>query len=97
MPNPKTVVDGVAALQVTVVSVASSFTTMEVGCVGVSVLLTKSALTDSETSPFGVTGHEQHETNCSSGENAYTFTQRFPVVPAFVMLRTESPLSRLAA
>ena len=51
-------------------AVATSFTTTEVGTAGVSVLLVKSLLTDSDTSPFGVTGQEQHDTNCSSGEKA---------------------------
>ena len=50
-------------------TVASSLTTTDAGTVGVSVSLTRSVFTDSETSPFGVTGQEQQETNCSSGEN----------------------------
>jgi hypothetical protein len=62
---------------------------------------------DKETKPFGVTGHEQHEINCSSGENIYTFAQIAPVIlaelpdcseapraPSFVMLMTESPRLR---
>jgi len=48
---------------------AMSFTTMDVGCAGVSVLLTRSEFAESETNAFGVTVHEQHEINCSSGEN----------------------------
>ncbi len=49
---------------------ASSFTTMEVGTPGVSVLLTRSLRAESETSPFGVTKQEQQDTSCSSGEKA---------------------------
>ena len=84
--------------------------TIEVGTAGVNVLLIRSCRADKETRPFGVTGHEQQEINCSSGENAYTFTQRAPVVealvpaakpaprkPEFVMLITESPTARLDA
>ena len=48
---------------------ATSFTTSDVGTAGVSVLLTKSLCADNDTNPFGVTGHEQQETICSSGEN----------------------------
>ena len=78
--------------------VERSFTTTEVGCAGVSVLLTKSELTDSETSAFGVTVQEQHEISCSSGEKVYALTQMLPpVVPVLVMLMTESPIFRLAA
>ena len=43
------------------------FTTIDVGTVGVSVLLIKSCLTERETSPFGVTGQEQQETISSLG------------------------------
>src|SRR5271165_374443 len=90
--------------------VETSFTTTELGRTPVKVLLTRSLFTDKETKPFGVTRQEQQETSCSSGENAYTFTQMFPaappnpgpnreapLAPLFVMLITESPLVRLAA
>jgi hypothetical protein len=84
--------------------------TIEVGTAAVNVLLIRSFRADKETSPFGVTGHEQQEIICSSGENAYTLTHRAPVVaalvpeampapraPEFVMLITESPTFRLDA
>jgi len=87
--------------------VANNFTTSAVGTAGVSVLLIKSCRADSDTSPFGVTGHEQQDTICSSGEKAYTLTQNAPVVaavvpddcpapsaPVFVMLIVESPRFR---
>ena len=78
--------------------VASSFTTMDVGCAGVRVLLTKSELADRETNAFGVTVQAQHEINCSSGENVYTFAQMFPPdVPALVMFITESPIFKFDA
>ena len=48
---------------------ASNLITIDVGTAGVSVLLIRSARADSETSPLGVTGQEQQEINCSSGEN----------------------------
>ncbi len=51
-------------------AVLTSFTTTELGRTPVSVLLIKSLLTESETSPFGVNKQEQQETSCSSGENA---------------------------
>ena len=50
-------------------AVVTIFTTIEVGCAGVNVLLTKSPFADSDTRAFGVTVHEQQEINCSSGEN----------------------------
>jgi hypothetical protein len=91
-------------------TVASSLTTIDVGTAAVSVLLIKSLRAESETRPFGVTGHEQQDTICSSGANVYTFTQIAPVVaalvpedrpapwaPEFVMLITESPTLRLDA
>ena len=91
-------------------TLAYSLITIDVGTAGVSVLLIKSLLADSETSPFGVTGQEQHEIICSSGEKAYTFAQMAPVVlalvpaakpaplaPLFVMLITESPTFRFEA
>src|SRR5579864_6655304 len=91
-------------------SVDTSLTTTELGRTPVKVLLTRSLFTDKETRPFGVTRQEQQETSCSSGENAYTFTQMFPaappnpgpnreapLAPLFVMLITESPLVRFAA
>jgi hypothetical protein len=65
MPPAKVAIDD--GLQAPVL--AMSFTTMDVGCAGVSVLLTRSELADSETNAFGVTTHEQQEINCSSGEN----------------------------
>jgi hypothetical protein len=74
------------------------------------VLLIRSWRADKETSPFGVTGQEQQEIICSSGENAYTLTQRAPVVdadvpeakaaplaPELLMLITESPMFRFDA
>ena len=89
-------------------TVASSLTTIAVGTAGVSVLLIRSFFAEREISPFGVTGHEQQEMSCSSGENAYTLTHSAPVmlavvpdssaaprVPALVMLMTESPNPRL--
>ena len=91
-------------------TVASSFTTMDVGTAGVNVLLIRSLRADRFTNPFGVTGQEQQEIICSSGENAYTFTQIAPVVaadvpaanpapraPVLLMLITESPMFRLDA
>ena len=91
-------------------AVASSLITTAVGTAGVNVLLIRSFFTDRETKPFGVTGQEQQETNCSSGENAYTLAQKAPVVLAVVpelrlaplapeleMLITESPAARFAA
>ena len=83
---------------------------MESGRIPVSVLLTRSLFAVRCTSPFGVTRQEQQETNCSSGENAYTFTQRLPAgapnpgpfrdapfAPVLVMLITESPFVRFDA
>jgi len=91
-------------------TVASSFTTTDVGTAGVNVLLIKSFRTERETKPFGVTGQEQQETNCSSSENAYTFAQMEPVrlavvpdwfaaprAPVFEILMTESPTFRFEA
>jgi hypothetical protein len=43
--------------------------TTEVGTAGVRVLLIKSSRTPRLLRPFGVTGQEQHEIICSSGEN----------------------------
>src|SRR4051794_13522269 len=84
-------------------TVASNFTTTLLGRAGVSVLEIRSFTTESDTKPLGVTGHEQHETSCSSGENVNTFAQNAPVTvaelpermsapkaPTFVMLMTES-------
>ena len=45
-------------------------TTIAVGTAGVKVLFTRSRRAESETSPFGVTGQEQQEIICSSGEKA---------------------------
>jgi hypothetical protein len=91
-------------------ALASSLITIAVGTAGVSVLLVRSWRAESETSPLGVTGQEQQEIICSSGENAYTFTHSAPVVealvpaawpapraPEFVILITESPTLRLDA
>ena len=91
-------------------AVFTNFTTTELGRTPVSVLLTRSWLTERETKPFGVIKHEQQETSCSSGENAYTFTQMLPtpgpkpgplsgapLVPVLLMLMTESPAVRLEA
>ena len=90
--------------------VLTSFIITEFGVTPVSVFLVRSFFTDRETSPLGVTKQEQHDTNCSSAENAYTFTQRFPTAlpnpgpfndapfaPVLVMSTTESPMLRLAA
>jgi len=89
---------------------ARSLMTMEFGTAGVRVLLIRSVFAESETSPLGVTGHEQQEINCSSGENVYTLAHKAPVVdalvpdarpapraPEFVILTTESPMLRLDA
>jgi hypothetical protein len=89
---------------------ATSLTTADVGMTPVKVVLSKSAFSESDAKPFGVTKQEQHETNCSSGENVYTLTHRFPtdvpnpgpssgapLNPVLVTLMTESPLSRFAA
>ena len=85
-------------------SEASSFTTTPVGTAGVKVLLIKSLRAESETNPSGVIGQVQQETNCSSGENVYTFAQMLPFwvgnaaveeVPALVTLTTESPTLKL--
>ncbi len=98
-------VPAVAALQV-VPEVAISLTTTAVGTPGVKVLLIRSLRTDREASPLGVTGQAQHEINCSSGENVYTFTQMLPfcvgndvveLAPVLVMLMTESPIARFEA
>ena len=92
----------VAALQ-ELPAVATSLTTIDVGTAGVSVLLIRSLRALSETSAFGVTVQLQQDTNCSSGENAYTFTQRLDevaplaVAPVLVMLITESPTFRCEA
>ena len=90
--------------------VLTSFTTTELGRTPVRVLLIKSLLTDREAKPLGVIRQEQQDTNCSSGENAYTFTQMLPtappnpgplsdapLAPVFVKLITESPEVRLEA
>ena len=50
--------------------VAINFTTTEFGRIPVSVLPSKSVVTDKEARPFGVIKQEQHEISCSSGENA---------------------------
>ena len=84
--------------------VLTSFTTTELGRTPVRVLLIRSLFTESEANPFGVIRQEQQETNCSSGENAYTFTQMLPtappnpgpfndapLAPVLVRLITESP------
>lgn len=82
--------------------VAISLTTREVGLPGVKVLLAKSLFAEIELRPSGVTKHEQHETNCSSGEKANTFTHRFPfstaveLWPVLVKFMTESPNGRFA-
>jgi len=78
--------------------VDTNFTTIEFGTAGVSVLLIKSVLAESDTRAFGVTVHEQHEISCSSGENVYTLTQMLPPeAPLFEILNTESPTLRLLA
>src|SRR2546422_7673202 len=96
-----------SALLALVGTVESSFTTIEFGRTPVSVLLTRSLLAERDTSPLGVIRQEQQEINCSSGENAYTFTQMLPtdppnpgpfsdapLAPVLVMFITESPLVR---
>ena len=71
MPGAKFMKFGVAALQVEPTGwLASNLITTELGLTPVSVLLVRSSLTESEFRPFGVTRQEQHEINCSSGENA---------------------------
>ena len=67
-PAARLPIDGLEALQA-VPAVARIFTTMDVGCAGVSVLLTKSELAEREARTFGVTVQAQQEINCSSGEN----------------------------
>lgn len=75
-----------------------SLITMDVGCAGVSVLLTKSLLADRDTRALGVTVQEQHEISCSSGENVYTLAQMLPpVAPELVILIIESPICRFDA
>ena len=89
---------------------ARTFTTSAEGIAGVSVLLARSFFAESDTRPLGVTGQEQHDTNCSSGVKAYTFAQITPVmlavvpdcspapeVPALVISTKESPAARFAA
>src|SRR5262249_27094556 len=63
---PAAVVAAVAveALQAAAPAVASSFITTEFGRAGVNVLLTRSPFTERDTSAFGVTLQEQHETSC---------------------------------
>ncbi len=117
------VINGLAALQVDPVNgpalvppglavplgmVARSFTMMEFGTDRVRLRGSKSVLAERCTSALGVTRQEQHAISCSSGVNAYTFTQILPVVPArgpeasaprapaFVILITPSPTLRLA-
>jgi hypothetical protein len=41
----------------------------------------QTVLTERSTRPLGVIRQEQQDINCSSGENAYTFTQMFPTAP----------------
>jgi len=74
--------------------VPSSLITMDVGTAGVRVLLIKSLRAERETRAFGVTGQEQHDIICSSGENAYTFTHMFPVVTGAAFLGA-TPLSKM--
>src|SRR5437764_13248903 len=91
-------------------TLATSLITSAVGTPGVSVLLARSCFAEKATSPFGVTGQEQHETNCSSGVKAYRLAQRAPVMlavvpacrpapsaPVLVMSVNESPAARFAA
>src|ERR1035438_2195414 len=91
-------------------NVASNLITRASGTAGVSVLPARSFFAESATRPFGVTGQEQQETNCSSGVNAYTFAQIAPVTlaavpdcrvapeaPVLAMSTTESPTLRFAA
>src|SRR5437763_12774464 len=78
---------GVAALQPALALVATSLITMDVGTAGVSVLLIRSLLADSDFRPFGVTVQVQHEINCSSGLNVYTLVQMLPpLAPVLVRL-----------
>ena len=49
---------------------ANNLITIAVGTAGVKVLLVKSRRAERFTKPLGVTGQEQHEIICSSGENA---------------------------
>jgi len=99
-------VTGVQVLAVLPALVASSLITMECGVIPVMDLLARSFFTESETSPFGETKHEQHDEICSFGRNAYTFAQMFPFwlgadvvedAPLFVMFTIESPMFRFTA
>lgn len=60
----------VVPVKVSVAPVFTSFMTTELGRTPVRVLLIRSLVTESETSPFGVIRQEQQEINCSSGEKA---------------------------
>ena len=66
-------------------------TTIELGTLGVLDLLIRSCRADSDTRPFGVTGHEQQAIICSSGEKAYTLRQMAPVVEALVPAARPAP------
>src|SRR5271169_6118354 len=57
-----------------------SLITTSFGKEGVSVLLSNAVLTEAENKALGVTKQEQQATSCSSAENVYTFTQRFPSI-----------------
>ena len=67
--------------------VPNSLITIDVGTPGVRVLLIKSLRAERETSASGVTGQEQQDTICSSGENAYTFTHMLPFVTGAAFIR----------
>ena len=99
-------VSGVQLSAVPPAFVASSLITTEFGGAPKRGLPVKSCFAESETSPFGDTKHEQHDTICSFGRKTYTFAQIFPFwkgkdvvedAPLFVMLTIESPIFRFTA
>jgi hypothetical protein len=75
-------------------SVDTNLMTSDVGLTPVMVLDTRSEFTEMLTRALGVTRQEQQEINCSSGENAYTFTQMFPTAPPKPGPATERHLHR---
>ena len=67
-------------------TVATSLITIEVGIAGVSTLLIRSFLADSDTKAFGVTRQAQQETSSSDGSNVKTLTQMLPAPRPVVLL-----------
>ena len=65
---------------------ATILITIEVGIAGVSTLLIRSFLAESETKAFGVTRQEQQATSSSDGSNTYTLTQMLPCPRLVVLL-----------